>query len=287
MMNSSPSNVHMRDCSIIQWYSIVIPFHPPFQSTVAVFWYYTYKTQCSTCGERSILKSAPLPTPIHLGEVKVLLRDTAPNEWRLGARVVDVLKQNLGGRVGNGHGLGGGHLLIDVRTSLLVDGLELLLGGHRPVENVLLQALNGIVGASHALDLLTGTVRGAGVRHGVTSIPVGDILKNHGAVVGISPLLAVLDSRLDSETVHAVDLETRDVLATLVVVRESGRPVGRCTHTVLVVCNPVSFLSPLFLHIRMSPTLAAKQCRQLPQLCHVKSLKHLSLVAGTITVEDD
>lgn len=251
-MNFSLANIHMRRAITLTLCRNLVVFYCnsisilPSNLPSLFFGIIHTKRNARLVGNAAFARLPLFLLLPHLSEVEVLLRDTAPDEWRLGARVVNVLEQNLGGRVGDGHGLGGGNLLIDVRTGLLVDGLELLLGGHGPVENVLLQALDGVVGASHALDLLTGTVRGSGVGHGVTSIPVGDILKNHRAVVGISPLLAVLDSRLDSETVHAVDLETRDVLATLVVVCESGRPVGRCTHTVLVVCSPVSFLPPLF-----------------------------------------
>lgn len=219
-------------------------FHPPSNLPSLFLVLYIQNAMLDLCRTQHPQGVHHPPFPILLGEVEVLLGDTSTDERRLGAGVVNILVQDLGGGVGNGHGLSGSDLLIDVRTGLLVDGLELLLSGDCPVDDVLLQTLDRVVGASHALDLLTGTVRGAGVGHGVASVPVGDILEDHGAVAGIGPLLAVLDRGLDGEAVHAVDLETGDVLATLVVIREGGRPVCRRTHTVLVVCDLCQFFSP-------------------------------------------
>ena len=69
----------------------------------------------------------------------------------------------------------------------------------------------------------------------MTTVTVGDVLVDKGTLAGVAPLLTVLHSGLDGEGVHAVDLETRDVLTTLVVLGEGGRAVGGGTHTVLVV----------------------------------------------------
>lgn len=174
--------------------------------------------------------------PLHLlGEVVVLVGGTSSDVLGLGAADVDVLEQDIGLGLGHGHGLSGGNLLGNVASGSLVKALELLLSADLPVENLLLESGNGVVGGAHALNLLTGTVGGTGVRHGVTTISVGDVFENHGALVGNSPVLAVLDGGLDGEDVHAVDLETRDVLSTLVVVGQGRGTGSRGTHTILVV----------------------------------------------------
>ena len=172
---------------------------------------------------------------LELRVVEVLLGHAATEELGLGATDVDVLEEDLGGGIGCGHGLGLGDLSVDAGAGLLVEGLELLLGGDLPLEQLLLEAGDGVLGAAHALDLLTCAVGGAGVGHGVTTVAVGDVLVDKGTLAGVAPLLTVLDGGLDGEAVHAVDLETRDVLTTLVVLGESGRAVGGSTHTVLVV----------------------------------------------------
>ena len=172
---------------------------------------------------------------LELRVVEVLLGHAATEELGLGATDVDVLEEDLGGGVGSGHGLGLSDLGVDVGAGLLVEGLELLLSGDLPLEQLLLEAGDGVLGAAHALDLLTCAVGGAGVGHGVTTVAVGDVLVNKGTLAGVAPLLTVLDGGLDGEAVHAVDLKTRDVLTTLVVLGESGRAVGGSTHTVLVV----------------------------------------------------
>src|SRR4051812_68938 len=95
-------------------------------------------------------------------EEETLIRRPTPDELRLGAADVDVLEQDLGCGLGVRHGFGSGNLLVDMGASLLVDVLELILLGDVPVENVLLEAGNGVVGRPHALNLLTCTVGGAG-----------------------------------------------------------------------------------------------------------------------------
>lgn len=203
-----------------------------------------------------------------LVEVEVLGGGAATDELGLGALDVDVLEEDLGLGLRDGHGLGGSDLSGDVVAGLLVDLLELLLSGNLPLEDSLLESGNGVVGGTHALDLLTGTVGGARVGHGVTTVAVGDVLEDHGALVGSGPLLTVLDGSLDGKDVHAVDLEARDVLTTLVVVGQGGGTGSRGTHTVLVV-------------------LTAEEGREVPELGHVEGLEDLTLVGGTITVEDD
>jgi hypothetical protein len=81
----------------------------------------------------------------------------------------------------------------------------------------------------------TYAVGGTGVGHGVTSVSVGDEFVDEGTLAVGGPLLAECDGLLAGEDVHTVDLETGDVLATLVVLGDGRRAVGSSTHTVLVV----------------------------------------------------
>jgi hypothetical protein len=218
-------------------------------------------------------------------EVVVLLGDTAADVLGLGTTDVDVLEQNLGLGLRGRHGLSSSNLLADVGASLFVNLLELLLRCDLPVQNLLLKSGNRIVGGAHALNLLTGSVGGTGIGHGVTAISVGNVLKNKRTLVGSGPLLTVLDGGLDGKDVHAVDLKTRDVLTTLVVVGQGGGTSSSGTHTILVVCPVVSGgLIPLEL---IELTLTTEKGRKVPELGHVESLKDLTLVASTITVEDD
>lgn len=82
---------------------------------------------------------------------------------------------------------------------------------------------------------VTYSVCGSGVGHGVSSVTVGNVFVDEGTFASGGVLLSVLDSGLDSEDVHTVDLQTGDVLSTLVVVGEGRRAVGGGSHTVLVV----------------------------------------------------
>lgn len=170
-----------------------------------------------------------------LAEVVVLIGGTATDILGLGATDIDILKQDRGLGLGDSHGLGSSDLLGNVVAGLLVNLLQLLLAGDLPVDNSLFESGNGVVGRTHALNFLTGAVRRAGVRHGVATVAVGDVLEDQRTLVSLSPFLAVLDSSLDSEDVHAVDLQTRNVLSTLVVVGQGGGAGSRGTHTVLVV----------------------------------------------------
>lgn len=69
----------------------------------------------------------------------------------------------------------------------------------------------------------------------MAAVAVSDVLEDERALARDGPLAAVLHSGFDGEHVHAVDLETGDVLPPRVVVRRGGRAVRRRTHAVLVV----------------------------------------------------
>lgn len=121
------------------------------------------------------------------------------------------------------------------------------------------------------------------VRHGVPSVSVGHVFVDERALASTAPLLSVLHSSLDSQDVHTVNLETRNVLSTLVVVRECRSTVCSGTHTVLVV-YPALVIEGHFCG-SSGRTLAAEDDRNVPELSHVEGLKDLSLVASTVTVK--
>ena len=191
------------------------------------------------------LRSEPLtliaiqvtPFPHTLLIVVILIRDPSPHELGLAAPDIDVLVEDLGRRLGHGHLLRNLDLLVDVGPGLLVDALELLLRRNLPVEQLLLEPRDGVLGRAHALDLLARAVRGAGVGHGVAAVAVGDVLEDQGAVAFGGVLFAVLDGGLDGEDVHSVDFEAGDVLAAFVVFGERGGAVGGGTHAVFIVCE--------------------------------------------------
>jgi hypothetical protein len=81
----------------------------------------------------------------------------------------------------------------------------------------------------------TYSVGCAGVGHGVSSVAVGNVFVDKRTLAGSGVFLSVLDGGLNGEDVHAVDLQTGNVLTALVIVGEGGRAVGSGTHTVLVV----------------------------------------------------
>jgi hypothetical protein len=117
----------------------------------------------------------------------------------------------------------------------------------------------------------------------MSSVAVGNVFVDEGTLASGGPLLSVLDGGLDGEDVHTVDLQTRDVLSTLVVVGESGRAVSSGTHTVLVVCALSANLTlELEYNVR---TLATEDDGQVPELGHVEGLEDLTLVGSTVTVE--
>lgn len=70
----------------------------------------------------------------------------------------------------------------------------------------------------------------------MSTVAVSDIFEDKRTVAVDRVLFAVLDGSFDGEDVHSVDLETGDVLSTLVVFGQSGGAVGGCAHTVFVVC---------------------------------------------------
>ena len=189
------------------------------------------------------LRSLPLaliagqvaPFPHALLVVIVLVRDPAPHERRLAAADVDVLVQDLRRRLRHRHLLRNLHLLVHRGSRVLVDALELLLGGDFPVEQLLLEARDGVLRRAHALDLLARAVRGARVGHGVPAVAVGDVFEDQGPVAFGGVFLAVLDGGFDGEDVHAVDFEAGDVLAAFVVFGQGGGAVGGGAHAIFVV----------------------------------------------------
>jgi hypothetical protein len=159
-------------------------------------------------------------------------------------------------------------VLVDHHASLTVELLELVLRADGPLHNVLLETGDGVLGGTHLENLVTGTVGGSGVGHGVTSVSVGDELQNDGSLSGGDVLLGEGGSLLDGEDIHSVDLKTGNVLSTLVVLSQGGGTAGSGTHSVLVV-------------------LTSENARNVPELGHVVGLEDLSLVGGSVSVQGE
>lgn len=70
----------------------------------------------------------------------------------------------------------------------------------------------------------------------MTTVSVGNELEDQRAFASGTPFLTEGGGGLDGEDVHTVDLETRNVLTTLVVVGQGGSTGSGSTHTIFVVC---------------------------------------------------
>ena len=73
----------------------------------------------------------------------------------------------------------------------------------------------------------------------MSAISVCHELVNERSLACCSPFFAVFDGCHDREDVHAVDFETGDVLAALVVFGQCGRTICCCAHSVFVVYYPL------------------------------------------------
>lgn len=133
-----------------------------------------------------------------------LLGLTATEELDTGALLVDLGEELVD--IGLGAGLGLLDRLVNLDTGSLVNGLHLILGDHVELQETLLQASDGVVVGTHVLDLLTGTVSGTGVGHGVTTITVGLHLEQKRSLARDGPLLGVGNSLVNGQDIHSVDL---------------------------------------------------------------------------------
>ena len=150
--------------------------------------------------------------------VIILIRRPSPHKLRLAPSHIDILIQDLRRSFRSRHSLRLRNLFIDRSTCLLVDGLELVLSCDVPLDEFLLQAGDGILGRAHTLDFFTRAVGGSGVGHRMSSVTIGYVFEDQGAVTGGCVGFAVGNGGFDGEDVHSVYFETRDILAALVVV---------------------------------------------------------------------
>lgn len=133
-----------------------------------------------------------------------LLGLTATEELDASLLLVDLGEELVD--IGLGAGLGLLDSLVNLDTGSLVNGLHLILGDHVELQEALLQAGDRVVVRAHVLDLLTGTVGGTGVGHGVTTIAVGLHLEQKRSLARDGPLLGVGNSLVNSQNIHSVDL---------------------------------------------------------------------------------
>lgn len=140
-----------------------------------------------------------VPVTHHLASLVVvrLIHGPPAHERRLAAPHVDVLEQDLRGRLRRLHLLGLRDLLVHIGPGLLVDALELLLRHDLPVEQLRLEPRDRVVRAAHPLDLLARAVRGSRVGHRVAAVAVGEVLEHDGAVARDGVRLGVGHGGLD------------------------------------------------------------------------------------------
>lgn len=75
--------------------------------------------------------------------------------------------------------------------------------------------LDRISCATHVLDFFTGSVGGARVGHGVTTISVSGKFHHKRTLARGGPFLGPLASTVDSKNIHTVDTDTKKVNSTM------------------------------------------------------------------------
>ena len=105
---------------------------------------------------------------------------------------------------------------VDTSSNLLLDILELSLGGPAVFEEQLSHDLDRVSIGADLVDLLSGSVGDTGVRHGVTMVTISDKFDEHGTVSINTPLLGELNCLTNNENILAIDFESWDEIATSV-----------------------------------------------------------------------
>jgi hypothetical protein len=108
------------------------------------------------------------------------------------------------------------NISVDTSSNLLLDVLELSLGGPAVFKEQLSNDLDGVSVGANFVDLLSGSVGDTGVRHGVTMVTIGDEFDEQGTVAINAPLLGELNCLTNNENVLAIDFESWDEIATSV-----------------------------------------------------------------------
>ncbi|KAH3661905.1 hypothetical protein OGAPHI_006084 [Ogataea philodendri] len=225
----------------------------------------TYETVDTAEYEKN--KHDPNYKEVPVDEPRVV-SDSSSQDWDLGSWNVNVLEQNVHLGFWWRRHLGLLDLLIDVFSGSLIERLDFILGSDSKLQKVGLQTGNWVVSGSHVLDLLSGSVGGTWVGHGVSTVSVSLVLQNKWSVTGNTPVLGELGGLVNGQDIHTVNLQTWDVLTSLVVLGHGRGSRSRSSHTVLVV-------------------LTSKNTWQVPQFGHVERLKHLTLVGSTISIQSE
>ena len=69
----------------------------------------------------------------------------------------------------------------------------------------------------------------------VTTVTVGDELEEDGSLAAGDPVASVLNGLLDSNDIHSIGLDTRDLVTTGEVLGIRRAALCGCTHSVLIV----------------------------------------------------
>mmetsp|Transcript_2960 Transcript_2960/g.8949 ORF Transcript_2960/g.8949 Transcript_2960/m.8949 type:complete len:293 (+) Transcript_2960:263-1141(+) len=170
-----------------------------------------------------------------------------------------------GGRFGGFGAVAGGG---DVGADVLLDGLELVVGGAAEFEEHFLDVLDGVARGAHGGDFVAVAVGRAGVGHGVAVVAVRRELDEERPVAGADVFFRVLHAFSNRKNVHAVDFQARNHVAHGVILSVARGPRIRGAHAVLVIFNH-------------------EHHRKFPQHRHVRSLGDLALIRGAVSIARD
>mmetsp|Transcript_4965 Transcript_4965/g.7270 ORF Transcript_4965/g.7270 Transcript_4965/m.7270 type:complete len:282 (+) Transcript_4965:132-977(+) len=157
------------------------------------------------------------------------------------------------------------HLLLHLLANLLLHLLQFLGITETSIDHSLLEEFEGVTRGPSISNLITVSVGGTGIGHTVTMVAVRRHLHIHGTIALGTVLLHEAHTFLHSKNVHTIHLNTRNVVAHLIILRMRRVTIDGGAHTVLIVLN-------------------TKDHRQLPQHGHVGAFPDLTLIGSSITI---
>mmetsp|Transcript_25329 Transcript_25329/g.54493 ORF Transcript_25329/g.54493 Transcript_25329/m.54493 type:complete len:379 (-) Transcript_25329:188-1324(-) len=159
--------------------------------------------------------------------------------------------------------------LLDLFRHILSDALLRFLNlfgiGKSSINDSLLHELKRITSGSSQCNLLTVTVGGTRVRHGMPVVTVCHHLHIHGTIARTTPLLHKSHTLLDSQDIHAINPHSRNMIPHLVIIRMRRVTIHTRSHTIVIILN-------------------TENHGQVPQTGHVGTLPNLSLVGCPVSV---
>lgn len=108
------------------------------------------------------------------------------------------------------------NISVDTSSNLLLDVLELSLGGPAVFKEQSSHNLDGVSVGADFVDLLSGSVGDTGVRHGVTMVTIGDKFDEKGTVAINAPLLGELNCLTNNKDVLTIEFKSWNLITTSV-----------------------------------------------------------------------